>query len=291
MAQRRGIRAAAIDTGFVVAERLGRVGLSGVTWRARRALARFGFDRYAIDVDGLVLGGSLADHGTFLHLTERAWINPFHREVFEDAVGEGATVLDCGAYIGLYTLLAARRAGSGGTVVAIEPVPPNARALRENVSANGFDDRVEVVEAAAADAPGSAPLHLHSALDQTGFIPTSMEVKEILTVSCVPLDEVMGERRFDVLKVDTEGAEAVALAGLSRTLERSGGAVAFIECHSARLASSGVDPAAWVGGLREYGSLELIDEQSQRIALATDQAIEHAVVQHPMSFNVRLALN
>lgn len=285
------MRAAAIDTGFVLADRLGRIGLGGVTWRIRRALARFGFDNYAIEVDGLALRGSLADHGAYLHMTERFGTHPFQQQVFEDSVGEGATVLDCGAYIGLYTLLAARRAGPAGTVIAVEPAPPNLRALRGNVRANRFSDRVEIVAVAAADEPGSAPLHMHWALDQTRFVPTAIEVKDTVTVPCVPLDQVVGERRVDVIKVDTEGAEAVALAGLPETLERSSGAVAFIETHATRLAASGVDPASWVGGLREHGALELIDEQGRSIVRATDEVIARAVAEHPTSFNLRLAVD
>jgi FkbM family methyltransferase len=280
-----------VDTGFAAADRLDRLGLGGVTWRTRRALARFGFDDYAIDVDGLALGGSLADHGTYLRMTERFGTHPFQQQVFEDSVGEGATVLDCGAYIGLYTLVAARRTGPAGTVIAVEPAPPNVRALRGNVSANGYSDRVEIVEAAAADEPGHAPLHMHWALDQTGFVPATMDVKGTVTVPCVPLDDVVGERRVDVIKVDTEGAEAVVLAGLPKALERSPGAVAFIETHSHRLAASGVDPASWVGGLREHGTLELIDEPARTIGPATDEAIARAVAEHPMSFNLRLALD
>ncbi len=161
MAQRRGIRAAVVDTGFAAADRLDRIGLGGVTWRTRRALARFGFDDYAIDVDGLALGGSLADHGTYLRMTERFGTHPFQQQVFEDAVGEGATVLDCGAYIGLYTLVAARRAGPGGHGHRGRAGPAERAApCAANVSANGYSDRVEIVEAAAADAARPrAPSH------------------------------------------------------------------------------------------------------------------------------------
>ena len=51
----------------------------------------------------------------------------------------GATFFDIGANVGFVTVLAARLVGPGGRVIAFEPVPQNAAAIRENLALNGID--------------------------------------------------------------------------------------------------------------------------------------------------------
>lgn len=285
------MRAHVIDAGFAVAARLNRFGLAPYTARARRIVARLGGDEHLVEVDGLTIGGSLADHGTYLRSLTGPGAHPFQLELFVDAIAPGSVVLDCGAHVGLHSMLAARRVGAGGTVIAVEPAPASAAALRANARENGFEQRIEVIEAAAADSGGTAPLHLHTALDQAGLIPLRGGVNRTIDVPRVPLDEVMGERRFDVAKIDVEGAEGPAIAGLERTLARSSGATLFVEVHSARVEDSGADPMELLRGLSERGKLELIDEHQRRLVPASEDELARAVREQPMAFNVRWTLD
>src|SRR5437879_13846628 len=57
---------------------------------------------------------------------------------------EGATVLDVGAHIGLFSVLMARLVGPSGRVISFEPTPLTRRVLDETVRLNGFGDVVEV---------------------------------------------------------------------------------------------------------------------------------------------------
>ena len=59
-----------------------------------------------------------------------------------------SVVLDVGANIGIYTLLAAKR---GARVIAIEADPRNVEKLRHHVHLNGFDDRVTILPIAVGD--------------------------------------------------------------------------------------------------------------------------------------------
>ncbi len=291
MSGTRSIRGRVLKAGFTVADRLERHGFLPVTNRVRRMLGRFGSDQYEVDIDGLTVSGSLAEHGTYLRQISGSVVHPFQVGLFVDAIEPGAVVLDCGAHIGVLTLLAARAAGPEGKVIAVEPTPPNATALRRNISANGFDDRVELIEAAAAAEPGSAPLLIHFALDQSGTVPPPDREDHVIEVACVTLDEVMDGRGFDVAKIDIEGAEALAVAGLAETIARSAGSTVFLECHSARLADGGVDPAVWVASLRDRGTLEIVDEQAGVLIPAGDEQIAAAVRDHELSFNLRWTLN
>jgi FkbM family methyltransferase len=283
----RSIRAGLVDTGFAVADRLEGVGLGRLTHAARRLVARAGIDEHTVEVHGVRVSGSLADHGTYLHSVSGPVGRSFHLEVFAESIPPGATVVDCGAHIGLHTLVAARAVGEGGTVVSLEPVPQNARALRSNVEDNGFEGRVEVVEAAATRDPGSVRLHLHPWLDRAGLIGAGDSSVDTIEVAGLPLDDALGDRRFDVAKIDVEGAEALALSGFERALARSSGATVFVECHPDRMRELGENSDAWLRGLSARGPLELVDEGRRRLIAADEASISRWVERGPESFNLR----
>jgi FkbM family methyltransferase len=116
------------------------------------------------------------------------------------------TVLDLGANIGMFTLLAARHLVPQGRVIAIEPNPQAAEVLRKNVLENGFSN-VEVIEAAASVADGQAELHLAShSLGASVFV--NGPVAETITVRTVDVSRIvtsLGE--VELLKLDIEGSE------------------------------------------------------------------------------------
>ncbi len=139
------------------------------------------------------------------------------REIFCSAIREGTVVLDVGANIGIYTLLAAKR---GARVFSIEADPDNARDLRRHVEINGFADRVTVFEMAATDRAQTLKLYRSprnsggSTLfgSNHGLAEVSVEGRTIDSLNLPPID---------VCKMDVEGAEPVALKGMSDTLARS----------------------------------------------------------------------
>jgi hypothetical protein len=68
------------------------------------------------------------------------------RKLFCSALKPGDTVLDVGANIGIYTLLACKHKAR---IFSIEADPLNARALQKHIELNHFEDRVSVYEMAA----------------------------------------------------------------------------------------------------------------------------------------------
>jgi FkbM family methyltransferase len=220
------------------------------------------------------MGGSLAHHGRYLEMLAGGRYESLQLRLFQRALGPGKLVVDCGAHIGLYTLLAARGVGARGNVIALEPDQTNLRALRENVDANGFSDTVEVIAAAASDRAGMVPLYPFD--DQSFRLAGSLLFRSgaaSTTVRSVTLDGVLGGRRIDVAKIDVEGVENLVISGATQALARSPGAVVFIECHPAALANSGASASEWLAALRGGGTLELLDERRQQLVSATDAEI------------------
>lgn len=79
---------------------------------------------------------------------------PSVARLFENILGEGMTMVDLGANIGYYTLLASRLVGRSGRVYAFEPDPENHQYLLRNIVANGCRN-VTVVEKAVYNITGT----------------------------------------------------------------------------------------------------------------------------------------
>ncbi|MDH3665810.1 MAG: FkbM family methyltransferase [Paracoccaceae bacterium] len=147
------------------------------------------------------------------------------REVLADRLHPGGVFVDAGANIGGFTVFGARRVGPDGQVVAIEMMPETASRLHAHLVENGLN-WVQVVEEALSDMPGreiiaTMPRGLPG---QTSIIPREpiADRLENVPVRTTTLDIVTRELpQIDVLKVDLEGAEALAFKGGAQTLSRT----------------------------------------------------------------------
>ncbi len=147
------------------------------------------------------------------------------QQAFCDHVLKGHVVYDVGANIGFFALLAARLVGPAGKVFAFEPVPTNAQLVRDNAAANGFA-HLKVVEAAVADEGKRMQLALaeHAGGAMLSRVGQPPDAKGCITVDVVTLDDMVfatGLPAPDFIKLDVEGAEALALSGMSRVLSQS----------------------------------------------------------------------
>ncbi len=139
---------------------------------------------------------------------------------FADSITPGATVWDVGAHVGIFSLIAARKVGNSGKVVAWEPSPDAFVHLKYHLKANGLEERVECFQEAVND--GKTPetvfgvdskngTSFHNHIRSTATDGTYRELK----VRCRSLDEWADIRKQppDVIKMDIEGAEVFALKG------------------------------------------------------------------------------
>ena len=140
-------------------------------------------------------------------------------------ISPGQTVVDVGAHIGVFSLMAARRVGPKGHVVCFEPSPRAAEVLRRNLEANGLS-WVRHHAVALAETEGSADLFV---ADDAGNNPAADTLSDTpgrgkVSVRLRRLDDVLAEEGIfsvDHLKIDVEGAELRVLDGAPRTLART----------------------------------------------------------------------
>jgi hypothetical protein len=70
-------------------------------------------------------------------------------KVFKKHLRKGMIMIDIGANIGYYSLIAARIVGKDGKVFAFEPHPSNYEWLRKNIEINGFTNVIPINKAIA----------------------------------------------------------------------------------------------------------------------------------------------
>ena len=166
------------------------------------------------------LGNGLRVHiphgGGALFIYYAGWSEPDLAAFLERRVEPGHVVLDVGAHIGEFTLLAAAR---GATVHAFEPDPANAALLRSNVATNDLQWRVTVHECALSDRDGEMRFlaHHNPSLSALWTEQHAAGSATTVAVQAARLDTI-DVPRADIIKIDTEGAELAVLRGAARLL-------------------------------------------------------------------------
>jgi FkbM family methyltransferase len=146
----------------------------------------------------------------------------------------GLTVLDVGAHVGHYTLLASGLVGPAGRVIAFEPHPVLGRVLRRNVGRAGCQN-VTVVPMALgrASGPGTLVLHPPDNFGGSSLRPDAASAHhERAEVQVTTLDEALdrlGAPPVHLAKIDVEGAELDVIDGARRTLAANPGIVLIVE--------------------------------------------------------------
>ena len=133
---------------------------------------------------------------------------------------EGDVVVDVGAHVGKYALIAAKRVGKEGKVVAVEAHPENFKALLNNIRLNDFQN-VITLNAAAFNEEGKT-LRLFGQWDTAYSLKSwHAECTRVETRTTDSILKQYGIRNADWVKIDVEGAETEVLVGMKETIENS----------------------------------------------------------------------
>ena len=213
--------------------------------------------------------------------TRDCWIGPYllvdgsyekyETELFKKLIKPGQVVVDIGANIGYYTLIASRLAGEAGRVYAFEPGPESFKLLLKNIRINNCANIIPVLKA-VADRSAKTKLYLHN-IDYCTVSLAEDNIRPLkgysIDTETVALDEFFvdtaKEQKIDVIKTDAEGAEGLIIAGAERVLRNNGLSI-LLEFWPFGLQHVGSDPLQLLDRLRGYGfKMQLIDETAQAL--------------------------
>jgi FkbM family methyltransferase len=197
---------------------------------------------YVDAADSLGLGRGRYEPGTTRLLRKR--------------VRPGQTVIDLGAGLGYFTLCLSDWVGQKGRVVAFEADPRNADMVRANVRLNRCEN-VDVIKKAVSNRAGS--LRLYRTAFNRGMnriYPSIYCDKEApVEIEAISLDEYAAGNldRVDFIKMDVEGAEALALEGMKETLARNRHIGLLTEFAPGSIMECGGDPVSFVQEIISHG--------------------------------------
>ncbi len=150
--------------------------------------------------------------------------------VFVAHIAAGSLVIDVGANIGEYSMLAARTTREKGHVIAYEPNPGACARLERNVALNHLSN-VEISPHALGSEDAEAVLRVPHDESGLGTLRVGAFGSEY-RVEVRRLDGLMSHRdvsRLSVLKVDVEGLELQVFEGAERTIAAARPMI-FYEC-------------------------------------------------------------
>ena len=175
--------------------------------------------------------------------------------LFERLIKPGMVIVDVGAHVGYYSLLAARLVGPAGKVYSFEPDPDNHSLLLKNIEYNGYHN-IRVANYAISNRLGSATLY-NTALDsgRHSIYQHGLPQRGTVTVDTMPMDTFLegeGWPRIDLVKIDVEGAELDVLKGMEQLIGRSREINLIIEFNPRLLEDAGVDPHGFLDTPRAW---------------------------------------
>ena len=166
----------------------------------------------------------ILDSKDSLRLSINGVLEPCETALLNREIKQGDIVVDIGANIGYYTLLASRQVGSVGKVYAFEPDPTNFALLKKNVAINNCRN-VVMVNKAVAERSVTMKLYLSDVNDGDHRAYASEETRKCISIECTSLDDFFKDSSEDIdfIKMDIQGFECKAMRGMQALLKRSKG--------------------------------------------------------------------
>jgi FkbM family methyltransferase len=133
--------------------------------------------------------------------------------------GDGATILDIGAHIGLFAAIAAKAAGEHGKVFAFEPAPNTVPVLQQTIRINQLGHLISPVNQAMGKEVGKITFFISDTeADNSNSLVSYKEDRKLngVEVDVNTIDNFVETKKLskvNFIKIDVEGAEYDTLRG------------------------------------------------------------------------------
>ncbi|MNH89329.1 hypothetical protein D3C73_418480 [compost metagenome] len=218
------------DEEILLAETLARF-IGSEEFRNRQAILKepdFAPSTWArVEVAGIKLWVDIGDHGVSKHCVTGSY-EPAETAFILRFLQSGMAFVDIGANIGWFTLNAAKIVGPTGRVVSFEPRGDTYAALSRSLQDNDYLSFCTAYNNAVGAAPGELLIGWNPQMGNPGgtWLLSQRSLQNAYLNSgaatqktnVVTLDSIIGDTRVDLIKIDVEGAEPLALAGAAGVL-------------------------------------------------------------------------
>lgn len=172
--------------------------------------------------------------------------------LFKKIIKPGMIVMDIGAHIGYYTRLFSKLVGPKGMVYAFEADSNNYKLLQENTSGR---KNIRLYNKAITNKVGFIDFYKINGSTGCHSVIAS-ENSEKITVLATTLDGFIRKNnidRIDIIKIDIEGGETLAFAGMKELFSGEHNFSMVSEWNPAALESAGVFPLGFIRHMQENG--------------------------------------
>ena len=183
---------------------------------------------------------------------------------FKSLIEPGMTVLNIGAAVGYYTLIAARQTGPEGKVYAFEPFPETFNLLKKNIERSGYKNIV-IINKAVTDAVGFAKLYLLDTNPQANSLSKSRESIKYIDVPTITLDSFFSDEKIDVIRSVAEGSEILILQGMRNVIKNNPNLIMQIEVDPSSLEGLGYSLEEYMDILLENFDIKVIKHKADTI--------------------------
>jgi len=171
------------------------------------------------------------------------WLNILHVYYYKDyeqlkefIPKNSWTIVDIGAFVGLYSIKAAKLVGSRGKVYAIEPIPFNYKFLKANILLNKLSN-IEAINACVSTKSGVEKIYVAEYGANSSLLKNYVEemdyLSEVIKVKSIRLDYLMRQTGVvDLMKIDIEGLEEEVIESARSVLKPKYVKRIVIEVHS-----------------------------------------------------------
>ncbi len=203
--------------------------------------------------------------------------------LLQELLHPGMVMVDLGAHIGYFSLIAAKWVGPSGQVYAFEPQPKLFDLLVRNIEANAFRNFVRPINKAVSNAKGPRTLLLSEKDDgeasfyhTPGVTPSRTAIVETTTLDGFFAAE--GWPPVHVMKADIGGSEKAALEGMRELSNRNSQLKLIIELCPSSQTAAGFRPEEMVEVLHALGFKKFSAIQTRLRTLIIPRDIQRLVV-------------
>jgi FkbM family methyltransferase len=149
----------------------------------------------------------------------------------------GMTAYDIGAHVGFYTLLFYNIVKPDGRVYAFEPLPENITMLKKHLTLNKMDN-VVIEPVAVSNNNKEISFYKNTSTYKGNIVKKDAKSIDVVKFLSTTIDHYVYEEKNnppDFVKMDIEGAELLALAGMIRVLQEKK-PIIFLALHGEEVA-------------------------------------------------------